>query len=66
LGFDTLFDPRHHRFDFWNTAYETDLPSLFHVERYSEQLHTSVEGSEEIDISAADWEYDADDEAEFE
>jgi len=47
LGFDTFFDPQHHRYDFWNTAYETDLPSLFHVERYSEQLHNPVEGSEE-------------------
>ena len=66
LGFDTFFDLRHHRYDIWNAAYEIDLSSLFDAERYWEQPYTSsVEGSEDVDISpVADWEYDADDESE--
>lgn len=63
LGFDRLFDTQHHRYDFWDAAYETNLPSLFQAETYWEQLHTSVEDSEEVGISATDWEYDADDES---
>ncbi len=63
LGFDTFFDPQHHRYDLWDAAYETNLPSLFQAERYYEQQHSSVEGSEEVGISATDWDYDADDES---